>query len=178
MNNGGNMYVVKDFGGVSMRVYASPGETAEELERRAERLRQDEQVVAEMKIKSWLTESKQEYSRRYYHEHKEEMNAKNRENYRKRQQKVQQAKELEKRNRELEQIVKNRDAEIERLQAELQSMRDMLQSQKGPVEVQPAETLPVQQPVETLLTPVNIGTRTQTIPLRRMSRPEDLLKRS
>lgn len=178
MNNAGSMYVVKDFGGVKLRVYAKPGETAQELEERAEQERQDENIVRDRVIDSWMRETKNQYSRRYYHEHWEEMNAKNKENYRKRQQKVQQAKELEKKVRELEQIVKNRDAEIERLQAELQSMRDMLQSQKGPVEVQPAETLPVQQPVETLLTPVNIGTRTQTIPLRRMSRPEDLLKRS
>lgn len=185
MNNGNSVYVVKDFDGVPMRVYAAPGETLEELENRAEQMRQDKEMVADAKVRSWIQSARKDYSREYYKAHQAELNARNKENYRKRQAKVQQAQAMEKEIAELKLTVQNKDREIERLQQELQSTQDMLKSMRD----QPVMAIPVTCEMKDALKDsvgmmyTNTGESTIEYAAsprvtRRMSRPEDLLKRS
>jgi predicted RNase H-like nuclease (RuvC/YqgF family) len=189
MNNGNSVYVVKDFDGVPMRVYAAPGETLEELENRAERMRQDKEMVADAKVRSWIQSVRKDYSREYYKAHQQELNARNKENYRKRQAKVQQAQAMEKEIAELKLTVRNRDREIERLQHELQSTQDMLKSMRDqhqhmmdvPVEDEIVKKLKESTGVGVMYTKTGDSTIEYAASprvTRRMSRPEDLLKRS
>lgn len=189
MSNGNSVYVVKDFDGVPMRVYAAPGETLEELENRAEQMRQDKEMVADAKVRSWIQSVRKDYSREYYKAHQAELNARNKENYRKRQAKVQQAQAMEKEIAELKLTIRNRDREIERLQHELQSTQDMLKSMRDqhqhmmdvPVEDEIVKKLKESTGVGVMYTKTGDSTIEYAASprvTRRMSRPEDLLKRS